>query len=111
MTDLIVIQIACPEDGTATRIGAALVDERLAACTHLLAPHEARYRWQGALERDGEVTLLVKTRAALADRVAARVRALHPYEVPGILGMRVDFATPDYAAWVADQTLAPEAGA
>jgi len=109
MTDLIVMQIACPEDGTATRIGAALVEERLAACTHLLAPHEARYRWRGALECEGEVTLLAKTRAGLADRVAARVRDLHPYEVPAILGSRVDFTTPDYAAWVAEQTREPGA--
>ncbi|MEM9798414.1 MAG: divalent-cation tolerance protein CutA [Pseudomonadota bacterium] len=109
MTDLIILHIACPDRDVAERIGAALVEERLAACTHLLAPHESRYRWQGTLERESEVTLLAKTRASLAEAAAARIRTLHPYEVPAIIGTPVTFATADYAAWVRAETRDPPA--
>ncbi|MEM8825251.1 MAG: divalent-cation tolerance protein CutA, partial [Pseudomonadota bacterium] len=104
MPDLILLHIPCPDQATATRIGAALVETRLAACTHVLAPHESRYRWQGNVECETEITLLAKTRAALADRVAEEVRKLHPYDVPAILGTRLDYVNADYAAWVIENT-------
>ena len=47
------------------------------------------YRWQGAVEEAAEVLLVVKTRADRARRLAARVRALHPYELPEVVALPV----------------------
>ncbi|KIT14652.1 divalent-cation tolerance protein CutA [Jannaschia aquimarina] len=107
MTDILILHIACPDTETASVLGARLVEERLAACTHVLAPHESRYRWAGSVACEGEVTLLAKTRAELGDAVTARVTDLHPYEVPAILGWKADFVSAAYADWVRTETRAP----
>lgn len=104
MTPLILIEISCPDAETATRIGAALIDRRLAACVHVGAPFRSRYRWQGAVEEAEEVPLSAVTRADLFEAAAEAARALHPYETPGILALPLAAATPDYAAWVRAET-------
>jgi periplasmic divalent cation tolerance protein len=62
------------------------------------------YAWDGRIEEDGEVLCLVKTRADLFDALASRVRALHPYQIPEVLGFAVAAGSPEYLAWLADAT-------
>jgi periplasmic divalent cation tolerance protein len=91
----------------AERIAAALVEERLAACVNVVAPITSIYRWRGAVERAEEVLLVVKTRRAHATRVAARIRALHSYEVPEAIVLPIDGGAADYLAWVLEETGPP----
>jgi uncharacterized protein involved in tolerance to divalent cations len=79
------------------------VGERLAACVQL-APIGSRYVWKGAVQRDDEVLLLIKTEAALFEAVRARVRALHSYETPEIVMLPVTAGDADYLAWIAAET-------
>ena len=94
----------CPDPATARRIADALVEEGLAACVNVLGPVESVYRWQGAIERAGEVQLLIKTTGARFDALQARLAALHPYDVPELLAFRAERGAPDYLAWIAAQT-------
>ena len=88
----------------AERIAAALVDERLAACVNLVAPITSVYRWRGAVERSEEVLLIVKTRRTLATAAAARIRALHSYELAEAIVVPIAGGAADYLAWIADET-------
>lgn len=91
-----------PDAETARRIGQTLVEERLAACANLIPGVESIYRWEGKLERSGEVVALFKTtEAGLAD-FEARIKALHPYEVPELLVFRPESGLPAYLRWVED---------
>jgi periplasmic divalent cation tolerance protein len=88
----------CPDEATAGRIAEALVDERLAACANLLPGITSIYRWEGRIQRDAEVLLLIKT---TRERVAALTeRALHPYAIPEIIAVPVTEGLPDYLSWV-----------
>lgn len=69
-------------------------------------PIRSAYVWEGAIQREEEHPLLVKTRAELAHEVEDAVRALHPYEVPPIIRIPVE-ANADYEAWVHEVTRAP----
>jgi periplasmic divalent cation tolerance protein len=95
----------CPPDKADT-IADALVEERLAACVNAVPGVRSTYRWRGKIERDAETTLLVKTAAASLDRCVARLRALHPYEVPEIVVLAPDVAASfaPYVQWVRDET-------
>jgi periplasmic divalent cation tolerance protein len=95
----VVIHCSCPDADTAARIARALVDERLAACVQALPGVTSTYRWQGGVQVDAEVLLLVKTVRARLDAVMARIAALHPYEVPELLALDVVAGAPDYLAW------------
>jgi periplasmic divalent cation tolerance protein len=103
-TDAITILCTAPDAASAKRIAEALVDERLAACVNLLPGLTSVFRWEGKVQRHPEVLLLIKTRRARFDAVAARVKALHPYEVPELIALQIDAGTPDYLAWLTENT-------
>jgi periplasmic divalent cation tolerance protein len=95
---LVLTTVARAED--AERIAEALVEERLAACVNVLPGVRSIYRWKGAVEREEERLLVVKTRA---DRFAAlrdRVLALHPYEVPEVVAVAIEAGSPAYLRWL-----------
>jgi len=84
-----------------------LVAERLAACGQISAPIRSIYRWQGRVENDAEARVALHTRASLVPAVVARVRELHPYEVPCVLALPVLGGNPDYLEWVHRETRDP----
>jgi periplasmic divalent cation tolerance protein len=84
----------------AERIGRQVVEERLAACVNILGPCRSVYRWQGALESAEEVPAILKTTAARADALIARIAALHSYDVPCVAVWPIDKLHLDYAEWV-----------
>ena len=88
----------------AERIAAALVAERLAACVSIVPGVLSTYWWEGKVERAGEALLLVKTRAELTGKLAARIKELHPYSCPEIVHAPLAVANPDYARWVEEET-------
>lgn len=101
---VILILTNCPDETSALALGTALVEERLAASFNLGAGIESAYRWNGKVARGPERPLLLKTRADLFDRVAGRIREIHPYETPAITGWIPDRVSDDYAAWIAAET-------
>jgi periplasmic divalent cation tolerance protein len=89
-----------PDLETADHLGTRLVEEGLAACVNLLPGIRSLYRWQGRLQRDAEVLLLIKTREVLFPALASRLRELHPYELPEIIACPISQGLPDYLNWV-----------
>ncbi|MFN7000887.1 MAG: divalent-cation tolerance protein CutA [Elioraea tepidiphila] len=94
----------------ARRIGRALVEEGLAACVNLPAPHTAIYRWDGAIAEDAEQALIAKTTAARFDELARRVRSLSSYDVPCIVALPVMAGDAEFLAWTAMQVRPPPSG-
>ncbi len=72
--------VTAPREAAAD-LARLLVDERLAACVNVVAC-ESTYRWEGEVVDDEEAILLAKTTDEAYDRLAARVEAVHPYDVP-----------------------------
>jgi periplasmic divalent cation tolerance protein len=100
MTGLCSVYITCARDDEAEAIARALVDERLAACVNILGPVRSVYRWQGARQESDEIALIAKTRMALFDALAARVKALHSYAVPCITAWPIAAGDGDYLDWL-----------
>jgi periplasmic divalent cation tolerance protein len=84
----------------AERIGRTVVEERLAACINILPNVCSIYRWQGAIETSEEVAAILKTSAAVADALIARIAALHSYDVPCIVTWPIDKVLACYGDWV-----------
>jgi len=101
-TNVIVILTTVPNDDRAEAMARALVEERLAACVNVRAPMTSIYRWKGAVERDTERQMVIKTTRERLAAVEARVRALHSYELPEFLVIEVDGGGDAYLKWVAD---------
>lgn len=99
-----VVFVTAPDLAQARALARALVGERLAACANLVPQIESIYHWDGAICEDPEVLLILKTRAALLPALAARVKALHPYQVPEVIGLPTEGGLPAYLDWVRQQT-------
>ncbi|WP_374249090.1 divalent-cation tolerance protein CutA [Thermomonas sp.] len=94
----------CPDMATAERIAGTLVEEQLAACVNLLPGVTSLYRWQGRLQRDAEVLLLIKTTRDRYPALQARLPQLHPYELPELLAVEAADGLPAYLHWLAAAT-------
>ena len=87
-----------------------LVEERLAACGHLLGAIRSVYRWEGAVHDEPEARVALHTRRSLVPAVVARTEELHPYDVPCVIALPLVAGSPAYLAWVVQETRDPDPG-
>ena len=104
MPDALVVLVTVGSESEAETIATALLDERLAACVTIGGPIRSLYRWQGRIADDREWQLVIKTRSDLFDALADRVRVLHSYDVPEIIGLPVAVGNPAYLEWLEEAT-------
>jgi periplasmic divalent cation tolerance protein len=86
----------------------SLVEDRLAACVSIVPAVRSIYTWQGKVEDEGEALLLIKTTALLMDRLTARIKTLHPYTVPEVVGLALTSeGNADYLRWLSESVDEP----
>ncbi len=102
MTDKVVVLVTCGSNEEAERIARALVEARLAACVNIFGPVRSIYRWEGKLNDDQEVLLLIKTSRAVFDQVRRAVEKAHSYEVPEVICLPIIDGAPNYLDWLTD---------
>ena len=98
--EAVVVFVTFPDADTARRIVRTLVEERLAACGNIVPGVESIYRWEGKIETATEVLAVLKTDLGHYRTMEARLVALHPYEVPECLALRVEEGLPAYLQWL-----------
>lgn len=87
-------------DAEASELGRQLVEERLAACCNRLSSVESTYWWEGRLVTDLETLLIFKVADDQLEPMMAKLRAIHPYELPEILVVPIEGGFEPYLAWV-----------
>jgi periplasmic divalent cation tolerance protein len=92
-------------DADGVALARTLVAERLAACVNVLPPMMSVYRWKGHVEEDREQQLVMKTSSARVGALQARLRELHPYEVPEFLVIAIESGSEAYLGWLREVTL------
>ncbi|MDT0634983.1 divalent-cation tolerance protein CutA [Spectribacter hydrogenoxidans] len=103
-TAVYVVYVTCPAPAVASEISRTLVDEHLAACVNVVPGLQSVYHWQGQVEVDEELLLLIKTTADRFESLKARVLTLHPDELPEILAVRAADGLDGYLRWVKETT-------
>jgi len=104
MTDALLVFTTLPSADKAAELAKVVVEERLAACANLLPAIRSIYHWQGKLQDENEVLVLLKTRAEHLERLKLRILELHPYEVPEVLAVPVESGYQPYLDWLAAET-------
>ena len=90
----------------ALAIARTVVEERLAACANVLSGATSVYWWEGAVQEDGEVPMILKTREDLVEPLVERVRELHSYDCPCVVALSIAAGNPDFLSWIAGETIA-----
>lgn len=101
--DVLVCFCTVPSEDVASKIAETVVGERLAACVNTVGGLRSTYRWQGAVESDDEVLLIVKTTEKKFESLRDRIVALHPYECPEVIAWPITHGLPSYLGWIAQE--------
>ena len=100
MTDKLVVFVSCESKEQAEKIAAAVVQERLAACVNVMPAMRSCYVWEEKLTWADEVMLVIKTTGEAFAALEKRVLQLHTYEVPEIVGVKIEAGLNTYLKWV-----------
>jgi len=103
-TGICAVLTTAPDEGVAETLARTLVEERLAACVNVIPGIRSFYRWEGALQADSEVVLIIKSHRNRSQALAARIKALHPYQLPEVLVLPVVDGSAAYLDWIATET-------
>nr|CEL69055.1 TPA: Divalent-cation tolerance protein CutA [Neospora caninum Liverpool] len=99
-----VAYVTCKDKSQAEEVASNLVASRLAACVNIVPGITSIYEWEGKVEKDEEVLLIIKTRKELASELVAAVRKLHSYDVPEVIFLDVVGGNEPYLDWVKRNT-------
>jgi periplasmic divalent cation tolerance protein len=102
--DVVVVLTTVPTGSKGDEIGRTLVEERLAACVNVLAPMTSIYRWRGAVERESEQQMIIKTTRRRVPAMQSRLAVLHPYELPEFVVLAVADSSSAYFEWICQET-------
>ena len=91
-----------PDVVTARPIARQLVEEKLAACANIIPVIESVFQWEGKMEETRETLVFFKTTPSRFPELQARLKSLHPYDVPEVIAIAVTAGSPDYLRWVAE---------
>jgi periplasmic divalent cation tolerance protein len=104
MTEYVIVYITASGEEEAEKIARALLDAKLAACVNIVRNVRSIYRWQGKIEDESEVLMIVKSRRKLFGRLLDTVKKLHSYSVPEVVAMPVIEGSEEYLAWLGKET-------
>ena len=96
----IVVLVTTKDTRQAQKIANGLLQDKLVACANIVAGVRSLFWWQGKIDSSKEALLVLKTKKILFKKVAAKVKALHSYEVPEIIALPIVAGSGDYLKWI-----------
>ena len=100
--DVVIALSTFPDVETARKISRELVHSALVACANILPSVESIYYWKEKVETSVESLVIFKLTAARFSEFEARLRELHPYDVPEIIGLNIGGGSADYLRWIGE---------
>jgi periplasmic divalent cation tolerance protein len=99
MSYLIVIMTASNRE-EAVKIVRTLLKEKLIACANIMNPVSSFFWWQGKIEEEKEVLVIMKSNENLFKKLSKRVTELHSYDIPEILALPIVESSQSYLDWM-----------
>jgi len=96
-----------PDLNSAKAAARLAVDRKLAACVNIYPPMTSVYMWEGTRNEATEHAAFFKTRRTLVEETVSALWEIHSYSVPCFVVLPIQGGSPDYLAWVREQTEKP----
>lgn len=100
-----VLFVTVPDAKLADVIARGLVERKLAACVNIIPGATSVYRWEGRIQKDSEVLLLIKTRAGALDELTQFIKEKHTAKVPEIISLPITEGSESYLEWLGANTI------
>lgn len=94
----------CGSKPEAEAIAGRLIEDGAAACVNIVDKITSVYQWKGKTEKTSETLLIIKTRAALIDRVKGTIAGLSAYDCPEVIVLPVAEGSQEYLNWIDEVT-------
>jgi periplasmic divalent cation tolerance protein len=105
----LIVMATAPDQETARVIATALVEKRIAACVNILPGLRSIYRWEGEIQDNGEVMMVIKTKEDRFDPdLVTCIKELHPFQVPEIIALPIKMGEKAYLDWIISETAKPD---
>ncbi|MBK9215361.1 MAG: divalent-cation tolerance protein CutA [Chloracidobacterium sp.] len=95
---VVITTVATSADGE--MLAETIVEARLAACVQVLPQMTSFYIWDGAVQREPEHLLLIKTTADRWDALHRLITDNHSYSVPEIVAVDAANVSGPYREWL-----------
>lgn len=98
------VYITASTRGEAEEIARAALEARLAACANIIDGMRALYWWEGEIQSDDEVVLIMKTTAQLTEALSDLVKSKHSYECPCVVVLDIEGGNDAFIDWIGQET-------
>lgn len=102
--DAIVIHCTVPDKRVAKDIAKCMLKYKMAACVSMIDKVESTFSWEGEVEKEREVLLMIKTLRIHFDKIKTLITELHPYSVPEIIALPIVDCSQEYLDWLIRET-------
>jgi len=92
--------VTVPNIEEGKKIANILVESKLAACVNIIQNVISIYRWQGNIERENEMLLIIKTTENKCDLIVQKVREIHSYSNPECVAFKIEKGSKKYLDWI-----------
>lgn len=97
---MIVVMTTVPNREEGESLAERIVERRLAACVQVMPEMRSFYVWEGAVQREPEHLLLIKTEAENWDMLREFITENHTYTVPEIVAVEAERVSGPYSEWI-----------
>lgn len=101
--DFLMVYVTCKDEDEARSISSHLLERRLVACANMF-PVKSMYWWEGKIESEDEVVLIMKTRKEHREHIVKEILKLHSYDVPCVEFLKIKDGNPEYLKWIERET-------
>ena len=102
--DAIVIYCTVPDKRVAKEISKHIIKHHLAGCVSAIDRVESVFSWDGEMEKEKEILLMIKTLRIHFEKIKTLISDLHPYQVPEIIAVPIVDCSKEYLEWLVHET-------
>ncbi len=96
----ILVLTTCPGSISAKKIAQDLVTDKLAACVNVVPGVQSFFSWVGKVDTANEHMLVIKTTLDCYNALEAKIKKIHPYELPEIIAVPIETGLSGYLDWI-----------
>ena len=101
---LIMGWVSYPKIEAARVLAKLLITKKLAGCTKIINNMESFYEWEGKLEEDNEVYVIIKSTENMVPEIQKTIKENHPNQVFEFIYTLIEGGNQDYLDWVRKAT-------